>query len=51
MIIVYSPFRISFFGGGTDIPQWFKKNNGVTISSTINRGAYVSLNNDFYRHD
>jgi D-glycero-alpha-D-manno-heptose-7-phosphate kinase len=37
LIITKTPFRISFFGGGTDFPEWFEKNNGLTISTTINK--------------
>jgi D-glycero-alpha-D-manno-heptose-7-phosphate kinase len=44
MIIARSPFRISYFGGGTDFPQWFKENNyGKTISTTIDKYCYVIL--------
>ena len=41
MIISRSPLRISFFGGGTDFPEWFKKNNGLVIGGTINKYSYV----------
>ena len=37
LIISRTPFRISFFGGGTDFPEWFENNNGLTISTTINK--------------
>lgn len=43
MIIARSPFRISFFGGGTDFPEWFKKNEGLVLSATINKYCYVVL--------
>ena len=43
MIISRTPFRISFFGGGTDYPDWYEKNEGVTISSTINKFSYISI--------
>jgi D-glycero-alpha-D-manno-heptose-7-phosphate kinase len=36
-ILTKTPFRISFFGGGTDFPEWFEKNDGLTISTTINK--------------
>ena len=32
-----SPARISFVGGGTDFPEWYNKNGGIVISTTINR--------------
>jgi len=43
MIISKTPFRISFFGGGTDYPDWYKDNGGSVISSTIDKFCYVSL--------
>ena len=42
MIITRTPFRISFFGGGTDYPIWYKKNGGAVLSTTINRYSYIS---------
>jgi len=42
MIITRTPFRISFFGGGTDYPDWYRKNGGVVISTTINKYCYIS---------
>jgi D-glycero-alpha-D-manno-heptose-7-phosphate kinase len=38
-----SPLRISFTGGGTDVPAWYEKHPGAVLSSTINRYAYVTL--------
>ena len=43
MIISKTPFRISFFGGGTDYPDWYNKNRGSVISMTINKYCYVSV--------
>ncbi len=43
MIISRSPLRISLFGGGTDYPEWFKKNNGIVIGGTINKYSYIHL--------
>ena len=45
MIISRTPFRISFFGGGTDYPEWYNKNGGMVISTSINRYSYISLRN------
>ena len=42
MIITKTPFRISLFGGGTDYPEWFCKNNGQVISFSINKYCYIS---------
>ncbi|MEM9658922.1 MAG: GHMP kinase, partial [Planctomycetota bacterium] len=38
-----SPLRVSFTGGGTDVPLWYEQHPGAVLSSTINRYAYVSL--------
>ena len=43
MIISRTPFRISFFGGGTDFPEWYNKYSGKVISTTINKYCYISL--------
>jgi D-glycero-alpha-D-manno-heptose-7-phosphate kinase len=43
MIITRTPFRISFFGGGTDFPAWYAENGGAVISTTIDKYCYVSL--------
>ncbi|HAB50605.1 MAG TPA: kinase, partial [Ignavibacteriales bacterium] len=37
MIITRTPFRISFFGGGTDYPAWFKDHKGAVLATTINK--------------
>lgn len=42
MIISRVPFRISFFGGGSDISDFFMKNGGQVISTTINKYCYVT---------
>lgn len=38
-----SPLRISFVGGGTDLPHYYEDHGGAVLSSTINRYAYVTL--------
>lgn len=43
MVISRTPFRISFFGGGTDYPVWFKENGGAVLSSTIDKYCYISV--------
>ena len=45
MIISKTPYRISFFGGGTDYPSWFKKYKGNILSTTIDKYVYLSLRN------
>lgn len=42
MIISRTPFRISFFGGGTDYPAWFRQNGGVVLATTIDKYCYIS---------
>ena len=43
MIITRTPFRISFFGGGTDYPAWYKENGGAVLSATIDKYCYISV--------
>lgn len=43
MIICKTPFRVSFFGGGTDFPKWYKNNPSNIVSTTINKYCYVVL--------
>lgn len=43
MIITRTPFRMSFFGGGTDIPDFFKENGGAVISTTFDKYCYVNV--------
>ena len=45
MIISKTPFRISFFGGGTDFPDYYKKHGGEVISTSIDKFCYVQLKN------
>lgn len=52
MIISKTPYRISFFGGGTDYPEWHLKNEGKVISTTINKYLYISCRflPNFFNH-
>jgi D-glycero-alpha-D-manno-heptose-7-phosphate kinase len=43
MIISKTPYRISFFGGGTDYPEWYLNNGGEVISATIDKYLYLTL--------
>jgi D-glycero-alpha-D-manno-heptose-7-phosphate kinase len=42
MIISRTPFRISFFGGGTDYPEWYKKHGGAVLGTTIDKYCYIN---------
>src|SRR4029453_4422600 len=42
MIICRTPFRISFFGGGTDYPAWYRTHGGTVLAATINKYCYIS---------
>lgn len=43
MIITRTPYRLSFFGGGTDYPAWSKVEGGAVLSTTIDKYCYVSV--------
>ena len=43
MIITRTPFRMSFFGGGTDLPSFFEENGGAVLSTTFDRYCYVTV--------
>ena len=42
MIISRTPFRISFFGGGSDYPQWFREHGGAVLSTAIDKYCYLT---------
>lgn len=42
MIISRTPFRISFFGGGTDYPVWYRENGGAVLATSINKYCYIT---------
>jgi len=42
MIISRTPYRISFFGGGTDYPSWYMKHSGQVLSTAIDKYLYIS---------
>lgn len=42
MIITSTPLRISFFGGGTDYPVWYRENGGAVLSTTIDKCCYIT---------
>jgi len=42
VIISRTPFRVSFFGGGTDYPAWYREHGGAVLSATINKYCYIT---------
>lgn len=44
MIVTRTPLRVSFFGGGSDIPQFYEKTPGLVISTTIDRCIQIAVN-------
>jgi D-glycero-alpha-D-manno-heptose-7-phosphate kinase len=53
MIITKTPYRISFFGGGSDYPNWFNKFTGQVLSTTINKHIYITCRflPKFFKHN
>lgn len=43
MFITKTPYRISFFGGGTDHPTWFRENGGKVLATTFDKYCYISV--------
>ena len=42
MIISRTPFRVSFFGGGTDYPGWYREHGGAVLATTIDKYCYLT---------
>lgn len=42
MIISRTPFRVSFFGGGTDYPDWYRRHGGAVLATTIDKYCYIT---------
>lgn len=42
MVITSTPLRISFFGGGTDYPVWFREHGGAVLATTIDKSCYIT---------
>lgn len=49
MIITTAPFRISFAGGGSDIPVFYRRHKGAVLSASINKYVYLSVHPYFNR--
>jgi D-glycero-alpha-D-manno-heptose-7-phosphate kinase len=52
MIITRTPYRISFFGGGTDYPAWYLRHGGAVLSTTIDKYCHISCRHlpPFFEH-
>jgi D-glycero-alpha-D-manno-heptose-7-phosphate kinase len=52
MIISRTPFRVSFFGGGTDYPDWYREHGGAVLATTIDKYCYISVRElpPFFNH-
>lgn len=49
MIITKAPFRVSFCGGGSDLPAFYEKNGGCVLSTTIRKYMYLMIHNYFHK--
>ena len=49
MIITRAPFRVSFCGGGSDLPSFYGKYGGCVLSTTIRKYMYLTIHNYFYK--
>jgi D-glycero-alpha-D-manno-heptose-7-phosphate kinase len=52
MIIARTPFRISFLGGGTDYPSWYRNHGGAVLATTIDKYCYITCRHlpPFHEH-
>ena len=52
MVIIQTPLRISFFGGGTDYPVWFREHGGAVLATSIDKYIYTQCrkSNPFFEH-
>ena len=52
MVITRTPFRISFFGGGTDYPVWYREHGGAVLSAAIDKYCYLTCRHlpPFFEH-
>ncbi len=52
MVIIQTPLRISFFGGGTDYPVWFREHGGCVLATSIDKYIYTQcrLSNPYREH-
>jgi len=48
MILTKTPFRVSFAGGGSDLPEFYRHSGGAVLSSTIDKAMYIALHPYFH---
>jgi len=48
MILTKTPFRISFAGGGSDLPEFYRRRPGVVVSTTIDKSMYIAIHPYFH---
>jgi D-glycero-alpha-D-manno-heptose-7-phosphate kinase len=51
MILVRTPFRVSFFGGGTDYPIWYNEHGGMVVSTAIDQYGYIMVKEPLSLYD
>lgn len=51
MLISRAPFRVSFTGGGSDIPSFYEKYGGCVLSTTIRKYVYLTINPTFFKNE
>ena len=50
MILAKAPLRVSFFGGGSDLPAHYREHGGDVISMAIDKYVYVAVNKTPHKH-
>ena len=52
MIITRTPLRVSFCGGGTDLPAYYLHQQGAVVSTSLNKYVYITVNrlSRYFRH-
>jgi D-glycero-alpha-D-manno-heptose-7-phosphate kinase len=50
MLITKTPFRVSFCGGGSDLPSFYAQHGGCALSASINKYVYISIHPYFHSH-
>jgi D-glycero-alpha-D-manno-heptose-7-phosphate kinase len=48
MILTKTPFRVSFAGGGSDLPEFYRRSGGAVLSSTIDKAMYIAIHPYFH---